>query len=190
MLGSRFLGTSHTAKHGVVYNILEVRLRADDARYERTLGLAMRFHLATFAVALLMLVRHVLSVHDHAARLHPEPGQRLHVRDDDGSAGYLVRQHGEASPRDRGDSARASGSGQRRRVRDGRQSGVRVRADEAARRAAALGGPDHRRSAAEGGRGAESDDLHAEPAADPDQRPAHDKRIPAHAAEREPQRDL
>ena len=55
MLGSRFLRMSHTAKHGVIYNILESGFELMTRAYERTLGLAMRWHIATFATALLML---------------------------------------------------------------------------------------------------------------------------------------
>ena len=56
MLGSRFLRMSHTAKHGVMYNILESGFDLMTRAYEKTLGLAMRFHVVTSAVALLMLV--------------------------------------------------------------------------------------------------------------------------------------
>jgi HAE1 family hydrophobic/amphiphilic exporter-1 len=55
MLGSRFLQMSHTAKHGFLYNALETGFEMMTRAYERTLGLAMRFHVATFAVAVLML---------------------------------------------------------------------------------------------------------------------------------------
>ena len=65
---------SHTAKHGALYNVLESGFELMTRAYERTLGLAMRFHVATFAVAVADVVRHVLPVHDDAARLHPEPG--------------------------------------------------------------------------------------------------------------------
>ena len=56
MLGSRFLRMSHTAKHGFLYNVLETGFEMMTRAYERTLGAAMRFHVATFAVAVLMLV--------------------------------------------------------------------------------------------------------------------------------------
>ena len=56
MLGSRFLQTSHTGKHGgSYYNILESGFELMTRAYERTLGFAMRFHVATFAVAVAML---------------------------------------------------------------------------------------------------------------------------------------
>ncbi len=55
MLGSRFLRTSHTGKHGFIYNILESGFELMTRAYERTLGVAMRYHLITSAVALLML---------------------------------------------------------------------------------------------------------------------------------------
>jgi hydrophobic/amphiphilic exporter-1 (mainly G- bacteria), HAE1 family len=56
MLGSRYLRMSHTAKHGMLYNFLESGFELMTRAYERTLGWAMRFHVATFAVAVLMLV--------------------------------------------------------------------------------------------------------------------------------------
>jgi hydrophobic/amphiphilic exporter-1 (mainly G- bacteria), HAE1 family len=55
MLGSRFLRMSHTAKHGAIYNVLESGFELMTRAYERTLGVAMRFHVATFAVAVAML---------------------------------------------------------------------------------------------------------------------------------------
>ena len=55
MLGSRFLRMSHNARHGTVYNVLESGFELMTRAYERTLGIAMRFHVATFAVAVAML---------------------------------------------------------------------------------------------------------------------------------------
>ncbi len=55
MLGSRFLKPDHHGKHGFFYNSLEGGFNLLAGWYERTLRVALRFHLATLAVALLML---------------------------------------------------------------------------------------------------------------------------------------
>jgi HAE1 family hydrophobic/amphiphilic exporter-1 len=56
MLGSRYLKHDEHAKHGPVYRFLEWGFNVMQHWYERTLRVAMRFHVVTFAVALLMLV--------------------------------------------------------------------------------------------------------------------------------------
>jgi HAE1 family hydrophobic/amphiphilic exporter-1 len=55
MLGSRFLKADHETRHGAVYHFLERAFNALARWYESTLSVAMRFHVATFAVAVLML---------------------------------------------------------------------------------------------------------------------------------------
>ncbi|MBZ5728083.1 MAG: efflux RND transporter permease subunit [Acidobacteriia bacterium] len=56
MLGSRFLKSEHDGHHGRGYHLLESGFNLLARWYERTLGIAMRFRLATLAVAALMLV--------------------------------------------------------------------------------------------------------------------------------------
>jgi HAE1 family hydrophobic/amphiphilic exporter-1 len=56
MLGSRFLKPSREGHHGLGYRALEGGFNLLARWYERTLGVAMRFRLATLAVAVLMLV--------------------------------------------------------------------------------------------------------------------------------------
>ena len=56
MLGSRFLKSDHGVRHGWMYNTLERGFNGLANWYETTLRLALRFHVATFATALLMLV--------------------------------------------------------------------------------------------------------------------------------------
>jgi len=55
MLGSRFLKSDHGARHGFVYNALEGGFRRLTNGYERTLRLALRFHVVTMAMAVAML---------------------------------------------------------------------------------------------------------------------------------------
>jgi len=76
--------------------------------------IALRFSLATLAVAILMLVGTVYLFFKHAHRLHSQPGQRFMFGVNPGSAGHLVRIHGEAPPRRRRRGAgrtRSSGRG-------------------------------------------------------------------------------
>jgi HAE1 family hydrophobic/amphiphilic exporter-1 len=56
MLGSRFLRSEHGRRHGSLYNFLEGGFNLLAGAYERTLGLALRFHPLTFLVAVAMLV--------------------------------------------------------------------------------------------------------------------------------------
>jgi len=56
MLGSRFLKSEHETRHGWFYHLLEGGFNMLARWYEATLGIAMRFRLATLAVAVLMLV--------------------------------------------------------------------------------------------------------------------------------------
>jgi HAE1 family hydrophobic/amphiphilic exporter-1 len=56
MLGSRFLRSNREAHHGLLYRALERGHKLTERWYEFTLGIAMRFKLATLAVAVLMLV--------------------------------------------------------------------------------------------------------------------------------------
>jgi HAE1 family hydrophobic/amphiphilic exporter-1 len=56
MLGSRFLKAHHNVRHGFFYNALEGGFNGLTRGYEATLRVAMRFHLVTTAVAVLMLV--------------------------------------------------------------------------------------------------------------------------------------
>jgi HAE1 family hydrophobic/amphiphilic exporter-1 len=56
MLGSRYLKPSREAHHGLAYRVLEGGFRGLTRWYEITLKIAMRFRLATLAVAVLMLV--------------------------------------------------------------------------------------------------------------------------------------
>jgi HAE1 family hydrophobic/amphiphilic exporter-1 len=56
MLGSRFLRSERETRHGVLYHVLEGGFNLMARWYEVTLGIAMRFRLATLAVAVLMLV--------------------------------------------------------------------------------------------------------------------------------------
>jgi HAE1 family hydrophobic/amphiphilic exporter-1 len=56
MLGSRFLKSDHEGPHGPFYHLLEGGFNLLTRWYESTLGIAMRFRLATLAVAVLMLV--------------------------------------------------------------------------------------------------------------------------------------
>ena len=55
MLGSRFLKSEHGARHGFFYNALEGGFNLLTRWYENTLRVAMRFRLATLAVAIAML---------------------------------------------------------------------------------------------------------------------------------------
>ena len=55
MLGSRFLKSEHGARHGFFYNMLEGGFNLLTRWYENTLRVAMRFRLATLAVAIAML---------------------------------------------------------------------------------------------------------------------------------------
>jgi HAE1 family hydrophobic/amphiphilic exporter-1 len=55
MLGSRFLKGHHDGKHNAFYRFLEGGFNLMAGGYERTLAVAMRFRLATLAVAFLML---------------------------------------------------------------------------------------------------------------------------------------
>jgi HAE1 family hydrophobic/amphiphilic exporter-1 len=56
MLGSRFLKPSRGGRHGLAYRALEGGFGWLTRWYERTLSLALRFRLATLAVAVLMLI--------------------------------------------------------------------------------------------------------------------------------------
>jgi len=56
MLGSRFIKSEHETRHGVAYRTLEGGFNLLTRSYESTLRMAMRFRLATLAVAVLMLV--------------------------------------------------------------------------------------------------------------------------------------
>ena len=56
MLGSRFLKSEHGARHGFFYRVLEGGFNLLTRWYENTLRVAMRFRLATLAVAVAMLV--------------------------------------------------------------------------------------------------------------------------------------
>jgi len=56
MLGSRYLKPSREAHHGLAYRALEGGFNSLAKWYESTLKIAMRFRLATLAVAVLMLV--------------------------------------------------------------------------------------------------------------------------------------
>ncbi|MGO9616067.1 MAG: efflux RND transporter permease subunit, partial [Bryobacteraceae bacterium] len=56
MLGSRFLRSDRGVSHGALYRALERGHKLTERWYERTLGIAMRFRLATLTVAVLMLV--------------------------------------------------------------------------------------------------------------------------------------
>jgi len=55
MLGSRFLKSEHDVRHGVLYRTLEGGFNLLARWYERTLRIALRFRLATLAVAVSML---------------------------------------------------------------------------------------------------------------------------------------
>ncbi|MCC6590752.1 MAG: efflux RND transporter permease subunit [Bryobacterales bacterium] len=55
MLGSRYLVSDHGRKHGVLYRLLERGFELMASGYKSTLGLAMRFHPLTFAIAVAML---------------------------------------------------------------------------------------------------------------------------------------
>jgi HAE1 family hydrophobic/amphiphilic exporter-1 len=55
MLGSRFLRSEHGRRHGFLYRSLEAGFNGLTKGYEKTLGVAMRFRLATLMVAILML---------------------------------------------------------------------------------------------------------------------------------------
>ena len=55
MLGSRFLKPDHHGEHGFFYNALEGGFNLLARWYERTLRIALRFRLATLAIAFLML---------------------------------------------------------------------------------------------------------------------------------------
>ena len=151
MLGSRFLKSEHETRHGLLYRVLEGGFNLLARWYELTLAIALRFRLATLAVAVLMLVGTVYLFFNHADRLHSQPGQRLHVRRDAGPAGYLVRIHGEAPARRRRGGARrpATFRGVGAFVVGGNQAFFFARY-EAARPAPSLGGPDHRGAAPQG----------------------------------------
>ncbi len=56
MLGSRFLSTSHTAKHGRMYRLLEAGFDRLARWYESTLRIAMHYRFVTLMIAVLMLV--------------------------------------------------------------------------------------------------------------------------------------
>jgi HAE1 family hydrophobic/amphiphilic exporter-1 len=56
MLGSRFLRSEHETAHGWLYHLLEAGFKGLTRWYELTLHIALRFRLATLAVAFLMLV--------------------------------------------------------------------------------------------------------------------------------------
>src|SRR5262249_43186109 len=55
MLGSRFLKSEHGVRHGRGYHVLENGFNVLARWYESSLGIAMRFRLATLAIAVLML---------------------------------------------------------------------------------------------------------------------------------------
>ena len=81
MLGSRFLKHDHQARHGAALPRAGGRLRRHgSAGTNARCGIALRFRLATLVVAVADAGRHGLPVRHHADRLHPQPGQRLHVR--------------------------------------------------------------------------------------------------------------
>jgi hydrophobe/amphiphile efflux-1 (HAE1) family protein len=56
MLGSRFLKSDHEGRHGFFYHLLEGGFNLLTHWYESTLRIALRFRLATLAIAILMLV--------------------------------------------------------------------------------------------------------------------------------------
>jgi len=56
MLGSRFIQSEHGVRHGLAYRTLEGGFNLLTRWYESTLHIAIRFRLATLAVAVLMLV--------------------------------------------------------------------------------------------------------------------------------------
>lgn len=56
MMGSRFLRSDHDTQHGFMYRTLERGFDAMTRWYEATLRVALRFHVATFATAILMLI--------------------------------------------------------------------------------------------------------------------------------------
>ncbi len=112
---------------------------------------------------------------------------RFLLRRNSGAAGHLVREHGPPPSRHFGNRARPTRHPGRGRVRDRRQPGVLLRADEAARRARAIGGPDHRAAAPEGDGRAGALHVHAEPAAHHGERPVRRIGLPAHHAEPQPE---
>ena len=181
---------SHDGRHGAIYNVLESSFELMTRAYERTLGMAMRWHPATFAVAVAMLcgTYYLFTTMPHgfipsqdsgfmfAMTMGPQDISFDNMRRHHRAITEIVRAHPEVD---------TVGI-----VYHGRQSGGHIRANEASRPARALGGSDHCRSAAESGCGAGLDDFHAESAADSDQRAANGERVSAHVAERQPQRDL
>ncbi len=56
MLGSRFLRMNHQTRHNAGYRFLEGGFNGLAHGYDRTLRVALRFHFATFMIAVLMLV--------------------------------------------------------------------------------------------------------------------------------------
>ena len=55
MLGSRFLRMDHTRPHGTIFQAFENVHKATERAYEKSLGLALRWHVATFLLAVAML---------------------------------------------------------------------------------------------------------------------------------------
>ena len=80
MLGSRFLKHDHQARHGIAYRALEGGFNRLQRWYERHSRRRHALPPGHAGVAVLMLVGTVYLFTHHAHRLHPQPGQRLHVR--------------------------------------------------------------------------------------------------------------
>ena len=136
MLGSRFLKSEHETRHGLLYRALEGGFNLLLRWYEFTLRIALRYSLATLAVAILMLVGTVYLFFTMPTGFIPSQDSGFMFGVTHGPAGHLVRIHGEAPPRHRRDRARGPQRSDRGGVRDGRQPGVFLRGYEAACRAA------------------------------------------------------
>ncbi len=141
MLGSRFLQIgAREAHHGRLYHLLEGGFNRLARWYERTLRIAMRFRLATLAVAILMLVGTVYLFVTMPTGFIPSQDSGFMfavVMGPQDISFDSMAQHVHAVGADR---PRQSGNRGRGRVRAGAElnQGVRLRQHEAARRSARI----------------------------------------------------
>ncbi len=90
MLGSRFLRYDHKARHGVVYRTLERGFDTLARGYDRTLMVRVAPSIHHRHVRGAAVSGNRLSLHDHADRLHSQPGQRVCFRRLHGRPGYFI----------------------------------------------------------------------------------------------------
>ena len=166
------------------------RLQSLAGGYDRTLRIVLRHQFVTAMFACAAARRHRLSIHDHADRLHSQPGQRIRLRRLDGRPGYIVRVDGQTPARHRRHYQERPQCGGCRRFRDGQQSGLRFREFEAPERACSIRGSGYRRAPPEADVRPRDHDVPAESTAHHHQRAADHQRVSDDRPERQSPGDL